>query len=726
MEVMGLPASEENASGGDHPEPSDPNDISWTAPDLRDHLPDEEQLSERGLAAAVGMLRNPDAGGRFVAGKLNRSREPDIVREALRDLLAYPLSDREPRDAKSPTAPDYSTGPGRFAGRSANSFADLTPKQRGVVEVAARDEMILQRVDGGESIPAADICRRVETLGFPRPHDSYPRSVLSEHRDIVADRRAVLAARNEVFGDGVLEERLDAAMDPETDTPVRWLLEAAGWYLPDHNLDSLPPADQCSEDDLHPPADEQEAARRALSVKEAAAAGRPVPWDPDTIDTRDKRIGEDGSTTLGDHRPTAVPAPWPLVRSVLAPSGVTNRSVRAGLPYAAVVNNVDPGFGVFVNLDQDCYTVNGLLRAEQLPGDAETDFEPGDRVAVYLRDRSNLDAADARDVDLEFVLAPRTVAERYSPAAAERFAAQHTTILPGEGPDEETPADPPDPDEGLEADPAVMLLDPPEDALAEVDATEHARRQYTSRVRLPEAERPPIETAWSRAESVDPEPFAEVDGDAGAPDAVRYDAGTNVALVRRGDTLRTALHGFGFSHEMVRAVKRLGHDPKPGDDEVSVPTGGRSVVPAVRPVLDHDRQTETATITDSRARDPPGFIDEWPRPDLRPAAGAVATTAVVRRVPRQVSGDRAPAVERVPPTPRTPPAAVAREPAVRPLPARPAERPTPDEPRPDTDLRSFARVREELDRLEAAGHEVAAISFDLDDEGATLSVETEE
>jgi hypothetical protein len=723
-----MPSAEGDDAGGASARP-EPGDVSWIAPDLREHLPDEAALPEQGMRAAVTLLRNPDASGAFVAADLNRSREPGIVRETLKRLLAYPREERQPRDAKSPTVPHYSTGVSGLAGRTANSFADLSPKQRGVVEVVAQADEILDRVDGGGSIPAGDICRRADTLGFPRPHESYPESVLSDHREIVADRRAVLAAREEILDEAVLEARLDAAIDPDTDIAVRELLEAAGWFLPDHNLDSLPPAEQSFADDVHPPADEQEAARRALSVKEAAAAGRPVPWDPDTIDANDKRIGPDGAGPLGDHRPKAVPAPWPLVRSVLAPSGATNRSIYAGVPYAAVVNGIEPGFGVYVNLDQDCYTVNGLLRAGQLPEEAsETDFSEGDRLTVYLRDRSNTDAADARDVDLEFVLAPRTVAERYSPATAEPYAASHREILPGEDADGATPASTPDPEEGLEADPDAMLLDPPEEVQASVTPTSHARDRYASRVRCPESDRPSLEEAWRSAASVDPDPFAEADGDGGAPDAVRYAPELNVAFIRRGERLRTVLHGFGFSHDMVAAVKTLGHDPKPGKDSVRVPTSEQSVRPAVRPVLDAERQTDTASVTDSRARDPPGFIDEWPAPDPRPRVDAVGTTAVVRRVPRPVSEGTTPAIKRLPPEPRTPPGAVETEAAVQSYTAPTAAKGSPEtvSSSESGDLRSFDRVREELDRLEAAGHDVTGLCIELDEDGASLSVQTEE
>ena len=148
---MAVPSAERDDPGGASARP-EPGDVSWIAPDLREHLPDEAALPEQGMRAAVTLLRNPDASGAFVAADLNRSREPGIIRETLERLLAYPREERQPRDAKSPTVPHYSTGVSGLAGRTANSFADLSPKQRGVVEVVAQADDILNRVDGGGSI----------------------------------------------------------------------------------------------------------------------------------------------------------------------------------------------------------------------------------------------------------------------------------------------------------------------------------------------------------------------------------------------------------------------------------------------------------------------------------------------------------------------------------------------------------------------------------------------
>jgi hypothetical protein len=712
---------------GDSP---DPETVSWTAPDLREHLPSEHTLPERGLEAAICFIRNPDASGLFVADDLGLARRSDPIRETLRALLAYPLDARQPRDAKHPSDPTYSTGV--TPSLSAETFAGLSPNQRGVIEVAARDESVLARADDpGSNLPASDICRRAKSLGFDRPHNSYPSSVLGDYRDIADDRRAVLAARGDVDAPSVLAERLDAVMDADTDTPARALLEAAGWFLPDHNLDTLPTADDSATDDLHPGPDEEEANRRALTPHEAAAAGSPVPWAPDAIGANDPRIGSEGARPLGDERPKAIPTPWPLVRSVLAPPAATNRTVAAGVPYAAVINGVREGFGAFVNLDSDVFDVNGLIRSGSLPEAAsETDFEQGDRVTVYLRERSKLDASDSRDVDLEFVLAPRTVAERWSAADAEEYAICHTSILPGEGPPDETPAPVPDPEDGLKADPDEMLLSPPVgEGDPELEVDEHARNKYASRARIAEADRPDIETAWAEAESVNPEPFAEVEGDRGVPDAARYHPDANVTILRRGDRLVTTLGGWGHNAAATRAVRAIGYDPNPGPDMgLESDEGHPSIRPAVRPILGGDAPDGDVAITDSRARDPPGFISEWPAPDPRTPPAEADSTPAVRRVPRDPPTGLPRATVRLPPEPRTPPAEADTVPAV--------EEVTPDPTPADggagtapeaslAGLPSFDRVRDELDRLEAAGHEVVGVSVDADAEGVTLSVSTE-
>jgi hypothetical protein len=740
------------ATANDSSPPTDPESVSWTAPDLRSHLPDESELPSRGLEAAIAFLRNPDASGAFIAAELHLSRRPEPVRETLRALLAYPLDARQPRDSRHPSDADFSTGVTSIAGESAETFAGLSPKQRGVAEVAAHDGEVLARADDpNANLPASDICRRAESLGFEKPHDSYPNRVLTDYRTIVDDRRAVLAARGGVDDADTLAERLDDVMDPATDTPARALLAAAGWFLPDHNLDAVPPADQSSEADLHPDPDEDEADERAVSLKTAAAAGSPVPWTPDAIAANDPRIESEGAAPLGDLHPTAIPAPWPLVRSVLAPSGTTNRTVRAGIPYVAVVNGVREGFGMFVNLDSDVYDVNGLVRANTMPEAAsEQDFTQGDRVTVYLRRRKKADAEDPRDVDLEFVLAPRTVAERYSPGAAEEYATAHTDVLPGEGPDESTPAPSPDPEDGLKADPSEMLLEPPEGGGRPLTLGGHARSQYASRARPPDGEKPSLEDAWSAAEPVDPEPFARTDGDGSVPDAVRYHPETNVSIVRRDNTLVTVLGGFGHTVAETQAVRALGYDPKPGDTDVSVPSADGSVRPAICPVLAESLRTETAAITDSRARDPPGFISEWPAPDPRPTPADTETTPAIRVAPRPRSAtDLTPAVRVASPSPRPGPADTETVAAIRPLSRSQGSDENDlqggDENDPiadrlasveealqalagpadaDVGMRSFEQVRAELARMEAAGHEVTGVCIETTDDGATLTVNT--
>jgi hypothetical protein len=288
----------------------------------------------------------------------------------------------------------------------------------------------------------------------------------------------------------------------------------------------------------------------------------------------------------------------------------------------------------------------------------------------------------------------------------------------------------PDPEDGLEADPNEMLLSPPVgEGDPELEVDEHARNKYASRARIAEADRPDIETAWAEAESVNPEPFAEVEGDRGVPDAARYHPDANVTILRRGDRLVTALCGWGHHAAATRAVRAIGYDPKPGPDMGLDPDKGHpSIRPAVRPVLGSDAPDGDAAITDSRARDPPGFISEWPAPDPRKPPAQADTVPVVSRVPRDPPTDLPPATVRLPPEPRTPPAQADTVPAVREVTPAPAPADGGAGTAPEASLaglNSFDRVRDELDRLEAAGHEVVGVSVDADAEGVTLSVSTE-
>jgi hypothetical protein len=107
--------------------------------------------------------------------------------------------------------------------------------------------------------------------------------------------------------------------------------------------------------------------------------------------------------------------------------------------------------------------------------------------------------------------------------------------------------------------------------------------------------------------------------------------------------------------------------------------------------------------------------------------GAGPAAAVVSRAPRNVAEETTPAIERLPPSPRTPPGAVQTEAAIQRRPDSELAPPSTETANPagDDGLRSFARVHEELDRLEAAGHDVTHLCVELDQSGATLSVETE-
>ena len=193
----------------------------------------------------VCLLRNPDAPLTAIGRKAGVSST--TVLNALKSLVNEQGLDEDGK------AEAWSK---RGGIRRARTYSELTPKQKAVIDWAARHEGTREDLFDPEAyLTSEKVANAIEhdKRYDVALHSTYPNKVLQDpptegedsrasYGHLVEDRREVLAAKGELD-----EDTEEAAVESLRVKPPRALLEAAGWDLPESNLDSLDEAAELTE-----------------------------------------------------------------------------------------------------------------------------------------------------------------------------------------------------------------------------------------------------------------------------------------------------------------------------------------------------------------------------------------------------------------------------------------------------------------------------------------------
>ena len=326
---------------------------------IRGRLPNA--LTDKQVRAMVAAIRNPDASITEIAEATNvKARQ---ISHAL-DSIACGVLGADDRSGEWLSRRD---GP-----REAETFSELTDKQKAVVDYLARSPNF-----GWAERSSRELLAAIEnddesdyTSGFSA-HYTYPKRVAADYRELVHERRAFLVEHESLELDDDGDVSVDASdLRPGDYTVPRILLERAGYALPDRNLDSL---DAVDPDDL------TEDERLELAFENG----------------QERREGDD--ETVGEVRPDKYLGPLSCPRCGTEARGklacpdcgalkvhddavtVENRveddldlaDIRRDVLYEGFVNAVED-YGVFVTIagrprEED--DVSGLLHVSDLPHD---------------------------------------------------------------------------------------------------------------------------------------------------------------------------------------------------------------------------------------------------------------------------------------------------------------------------------------------------------------------
>ncbi|AGM11842.1 hypothetical protein M201_gp76 [Haloarcula californiae tailed virus 2] len=317
---------------------------------LRDLLPG--RLGSEGTRAAICAIRNPDANAAQIAAKTGLA-STYTVGNALRSLLLG-------------EAPDYQASANqvherRGGTRDAQSYEELTEKQQAVVDFAARHPEYVEERTYGE------VAETIHEQDGTSVGETYVGTVLRKYREILHQRRAQVAAE-----DGSEDEVEQATQD----MTVREVLEAAGYDLPDKNLDSMPergpekPEGQATLGETHE--------AEASEGEQGFQSGTEVQEDEQPT-----------SSTYLDEGWLAQHADVPGAdQAQRLPDEADDEDVKQNTAYWAYVNGVAP-YGVFVSLTNPVHgdDVSGLVAGERLYGKKGT-LERGDPLVVELDHRN--------------------------------------------------------------------------------------------------------------------------------------------------------------------------------------------------------------------------------------------------------------------------------------------------------------------------------------------------
>lgn len=220
-------------------EESADNNTDFSIDAVRRRLPSD--LTGKQQRVGICLLRNPDAPFTGIGNKCGVSST--TVLNALKGIINEHGLDGDLGKVWSR----------RGGVRRADSYAELSDKQKAVVDWAARHPGTVEGLNNPEdSLTSEKVATAIEhdDRYDVALHSTYPNKVLKpadyEHaggyQDLVPERRETLAAKGELG-----EEAEEEAVESLRTKPPRALLEAAGWDLPESNLDSLEEAEELTE-----------------------------------------------------------------------------------------------------------------------------------------------------------------------------------------------------------------------------------------------------------------------------------------------------------------------------------------------------------------------------------------------------------------------------------------------------------------------------------------------
>jgi len=343
-------ATEHTEDGSTDSENSDP----WDVQRLRRIVP--KGLGSDGQRAIICAIRNPDARPTQITEKCGLSSSY-IVTYALRSLLVGVVDPDAGESAKEMAELRGDT-------REAEQYDELTEKQRAVIDFAAEHPEFVDERSYGEISQAVR-----EKEGVP-VGETYVGKVLRQYSEILHRRRAQAAA----------EDDSEAALeDVATDLTVREMLEAAGFDLPDENLDDMPQVRR----------GRSEGKGESGGESGGATLGEAEQAEAEFEQASEMADGKPGSSAFLDDGWVEQHAPRPGAQNaVRLPEDAGDEAVTQNTPYWAYVNGVAK-YGVFVSLTNPAYgdDVSGLVKEERLYGTA-AEYERGDPLVVELDHRS--------------------------------------------------------------------------------------------------------------------------------------------------------------------------------------------------------------------------------------------------------------------------------------------------------------------------------------------------
>lgn len=339
----------------DSPENGSDSTDPWNVQALRKLAP--STLGSEGTRALVCAIRNPDATTGQVAEKVGAS-STYTVENALRSAVQD--ADRE--------EVQYGQAAERRGGtRDAQEYAELTDKQQAIVDFAAENPTFT------EDRTWADVAQAIQEQQGTVVNETYVGKVLRKYPEILHRQRALAASEGEA------EVELEAALSEMT---MREVLGAAGFDLPDENLDSMPEAST---------SDPEQATlgdARDAEASEGFQTGSEVQQEQEGEGTEDEDEQPTSATFLDDawlERHAEVPGAGQAQR---LPDDAEDEDVKQNTPYWAYVNGVVP-YGVFVSLTNPAYgdDVSGLVATERLYGKKDS-LERGQPLVVELDHRN--------------------------------------------------------------------------------------------------------------------------------------------------------------------------------------------------------------------------------------------------------------------------------------------------------------------------------------------------
>lgn len=343
----------------DSPDDGSDSTDPWDVQALRKLVPGT--LGSEGTRALVCAIRNPDATTGQVAEKVGASSTYTVenalrsaVQEADRGEVEYGQAQERRGEA-----------------RDAQEYAELTDKQQAIVDFAAENPTFT------EDRTWADVAQAIQEQQGTVVNETYVGQVLRKYPQILHRQRALAASEGEA------EVELEDALSEMT---MREVLGAAGYDLPDENLDSMPEASTSD------PAQATLGDARDAEASEGFQTGSEVAdeqeQEAEGEGTEDEDEQPTSSTFLDDgwlEQHADVPGAGQAQR---LPDDAEDEDVKQNTAYWAYVNGVAP-YGVFVSLTNPAYgdDVSGLVATERLYGKKDS-LERGQPLVVELDHRN--------------------------------------------------------------------------------------------------------------------------------------------------------------------------------------------------------------------------------------------------------------------------------------------------------------------------------------------------